>query len=69
MMPALLLIFVPLAALVIWAVVFDLKRRRRHAPLTSHDVNSAAYRARADAHARGGGGPGGDGGAGVGPGM
>ena len=59
-MPALLLISVPLVALIIWAVVFDLKRRRRHEPLTGHDVNSAAYRARADADARGGGGPGGN---------
>jgi hypothetical protein len=59
-MPALLLISVPLIALIIWAVVFDLKRRRRHEPRTSHDVNSAAYRARAAADARGGGGPGGN---------
>jgi hypothetical protein len=52
MMSALLLILVPLIALVIWAVVFDVKRRRRHAPLTSHDISSAARRARAGADAR-----------------
>jgi hypothetical protein len=32
--------------------VFDVKRRRRHAPLTSHDISSAARRARAGADAR-----------------
>jgi cytochrome c-type biogenesis protein CcmH/NrfF len=53
-MLALLLIVVPLIALVIWAVVFDLKRRRRHAGLTSHDISSAARQARAAADARGG---------------
>jgi hypothetical protein len=51
-MSALLLILVPLIALVIWAVVFDLKRRGRHAPLTGHDISSAARRARAGADAR-----------------
>jgi hypothetical protein len=49
-MYALLLILVPLIALVIWAVMFDLKRRR--VPLTSHDISSAAHRARAGADAR-----------------
>jgi hypothetical protein len=68
MMSALLLIIVPLIALVTWAVVFDLKRRRRHEPLTSHDIRSAARRARADADARGGSGPGGSDG-GPAPGM
>jgi hypothetical protein len=71
MMPVLLLILIPLGALVIYAVVFDLKRRRRHATLTSHDINSAARMARANADARGGSGLGhGDGGSGgVGPGF
>ena len=59
-MSALLLLLIPLIALVIWAVVFDLKRRRRHEPLTSHDIGSAARRARADAHSRGGSAGGGD---------
>jgi hypothetical protein len=64
-MSALLLILVPLIALVIWAVVFDLKRRRR--PLTSHDISSASRRARADADVRVGGPGGSD--SGPAPGM
>jgi hypothetical protein len=68
MMPVLLLILIPLIALVIYAVVFDLKRRRRRDALTSHDISSAARMARANADARGGSGlGGGDGGAGAGP--
>ena len=67
-MPALLLILVPFIALVIWAVVFDMKRRRRHVALTSHDISSAARRARAAADARGASGPGGSDG-GAAPGM
>jgi len=67
-MPALLLILVPFIALVIWAVVFDLKRRRRHVALTSHDINSAARRTRAAADARGASGPSGSDG-GSAPGM
>jgi hypothetical protein len=59
-MSALLLLLIPLIALVVWAVVFDLKRRRRHEPLTSHDISSAARRARAGADARGASGPGGN---------
>jgi len=39
-------------------VAFDLKRRRRHAALTSHGISSAARRARVNAGARGDG-PGG----------
>jgi hypothetical protein len=69
-MPVLLLILIPLGALVIYAVVFDLKRRRRHAALTSHDISTAARMARANADARGGsglgGGDGGSGGVGTG---
>ena len=54
-MPVLLIILIPL----------DLKRRRRHAALTSHDISSAARLARANADARGGSGlGGGDGGIG-----
>jgi hypothetical protein len=67
MMAILLVILVPLGALVIYAVVFDLKRRRRRDALTSHDISSAARLARANADARGGsglGGGGGDGGIG-----
>jgi hypothetical protein len=51
-MALLLVILVPIAALVIYAVVYDLRRRRRGAP-GSHDINSAARLARADADARG----------------
>jgi hypothetical protein len=71
-MTILLIVLVPLIALCIWAAVFDLKRRRRRAPLTTHDISAAAVRARADADARGGspggGGPGGGGFGGT-PGM
>ena len=64
-MPALLIILIPLGALVIYGVVFDLRRRRRHAALTSHDISSAVRLARANADARGGSGlGGGDGGIG-----
>jgi hypothetical protein len=55
MMVILVIILIPLIALAIWAAVFDLKRRRRRAPLTSHDIGSAARRARANADTRGGG--------------
>jgi len=69
-MPALLIILIPLGALVIYGVVFDLKRRRRRSALTSHDISSAARMARANADARGGsglgGGDGGSGGVGAG---
>jgi Tfp pilus assembly protein FimT len=71
MMAILLVILIPLAALAIYAVVFDLRRRRRSAP-RGHDISSAARMARANADARGGSGlgGGGDGGVGgVGPGF
>jgi hypothetical protein len=54
-MTILLIVLVPLIALCIWAAVFDLKRRRRRAPLTTHDISAAAIRVRADADARAGG--------------
>ena len=38
-MALLLVILIPLAALAIYAVVFDLRRRRRGAP-RSHDISS-----------------------------
>ena len=44
-MTILLVVLVPIIALVVWAIRFDLKRRRRHAVLTSHDIGSAARRA------------------------
>jgi len=61
-MTILLIVLVPLVVLAIWAVVFDLKRRRRRAALTSHDIDAAARRARANADTRGGGPGGSDGG-------
>jgi hypothetical protein len=49
----LLVILIPLAALVIYAIVFDLRRRRRRGAVRNHDISSAARMARADADARG----------------
>ena len=49
-------------ALFSWGVAFGLKRRRRHAALTSHGISPAARRARANAEARGCGPGGTDGG-------
>jgi hypothetical protein len=40
-MIAILVVFAPLFALIVWGVVFDVKRRRRHAPLTGHRVLTA----------------------------
>jgi hypothetical protein len=65
MMPVLLLILIPLGALVIYAVVFDLKQRRHGGAPGSHDISSAARMARANADARSGSGLGGDGGIGL----
>jgi len=55
-MPILLIILIPLGALVIYAVVFDLKQRRHRGAPRSHDISSAARMARANADARGGSG-------------
>jgi hypothetical protein len=71
---ALLLVFlVPLGALVIYAVVYDLRRRRRRDDPRSHDISTAARLARTntDAHGvQGGSLSGGNaGGAGVGGGA
>ena len=54
-MTVFLVVLVPIIALVVWGIVFDLKRRRRHAALTSHDIGSAARRAQANADAGSGG--------------
>ena len=51
----LLVVLVPIIALVVWGIIFDLKRRRRHAVPISHDIGSASRRARANADARTGG--------------
>ena len=50
-MAVLLVVLVPVIVLVVWAVIFDLRRRRRHG-LASHDIGSAARRAEANADAR-----------------
>jgi hypothetical protein len=55
MMTVFLVVLVPIVALVVWGIIFDLKRRRRHAVLTSHDIGSAARRAQANADAGSGG--------------
>jgi hypothetical protein len=52
-MALLLVILVPLAALVIYAIAFDLRRRRRRGAPRGHDISSAARMARADADAHG----------------
>jgi hypothetical protein len=68
MMPVLLVILIPLGALVIYGVVFDLKQRRHRGTPGNHDISSAARMARANADARGGSGLGAGGDAGgVGP--
>jgi hypothetical protein len=65
MMPVLLIILAPLAALLICAVVFDLRQRRRLGASGSHDISSVAHMARAisdvksSQHGTGGGGVGG----------
>jgi hypothetical protein len=41
---ALLIIFAPLVALIVWGVVYDLKRRRRRAPLTNHNPEAELRR-------------------------
>ena len=52
-MAILLVILIPLGALVIYAVVFDLRRRRRRDAVRSHDISSAARTARTNADAHG----------------
>jgi hypothetical protein len=51
-MALLLIILIPLGALVIYAVAYDLRRRRR-GDRTSHDISSAARTARTNADAHG----------------
>ena len=57
-MAILLIILIPLGALVIYAVVYDLKRRRRRDAPRSHDISAAARLARTNADAHGGSSPG-----------
>lgn len=44
----LFLLFAPLVALIVWGVVYDLKRRRRRTPLTDHNPEVELHRARLD---------------------
>jgi hypothetical protein len=34
----------PLVALIVWGVVYDIKRRRRDSPINNHDVEAVAKR-------------------------
>jgi hypothetical protein len=43
-MIVILIVLAPVFALLIWGVIFDLKRRRR--TMTSHDIGKAANRIR-----------------------
>lgn len=52
-MPILLIILIPLGALVIYAVAYDLRRRRRRGDRTSHDISTAARLARTNTEAHG----------------
>jgi len=54
MMPVLLIVLIPLGALIIYAVVYDLRRRRRHDDPKTHDISTAARLARTNAEAHGG---------------
>lgn len=48
-----LIIAVPIVLLLIWAVVFDFKQRRRNEPLTDHDARGIAARTRNEAEGKG----------------
>ena len=48
----LILILAPIAALVVWAALFDLRQRRRRASLTGHDIAAETRMARADREGR-----------------
>ena len=52
-MPVLLILLIPLGALIIYAVGYDLRRRRRHDDPRSHDISTAARLARTNADAHG----------------
>jgi hypothetical protein len=58
MMVILSVILGPLAVLFIYAVVSDLRRRRRRGAVRGHDINSAVRTTRADAETRASGAPG-----------
>ena len=44
-----LVIGVPIALFVVWAVAYDLKRRRRQEPLTDHNPRQVAQETRMEA--------------------
>jgi hypothetical protein len=44
---ALYVLLAPLVALIVWGVVYDIKRRRRGLPTNDHDVSAAAKKLRA----------------------
>ena len=48
-----LAICAPIALLLLWAVAFDLRQRRRHSPLTGHDAAGVARRTRIQAEGKG----------------
>ena len=48
-----LIVSVPIVLLLIWAVVFDFKQRRRNQPLTDHDARAIAKRTRTQAEGKG----------------
>jgi hypothetical protein len=50
-MTVLLVVLVPIIALVVWGIIFDLRRRRRHGVPASHDIGAASRRAQANADA------------------
>lgn len=55
-----LIIAVPIALVLIWAVVTDLKRRRSNQALTDHNAGKVARQTRIEAEGKGsswGGGP------------
>ena len=48
-----LVIVVPLTLLLIWAVIFDVKQRRRNQPLTDHDARRVAKRTKIQSEGKG----------------
>ena len=52
-MELVLIICIPLALLLIWAVAYDAKQRRRKAPLTAHDPQKAAKNLRMKSEGKG----------------
>jgi len=44
----LFLLFAPIVALIVWGVMYDLKRRRRRTQLTDHDPEVELHRVRQD---------------------